>query len=96
MSESIDKQTISNRINSFCEDYSEIDALDLIRIRYELKKDPLRFSQGLCHLEKAIEEFLKAENTNDCRCMENSVKYEKNHETAQSELSTPNRYSTEN
>lgn len=86
------ENTASYRINCFCEDYSELDALDLIRIRYELKNSE-KFGRGICYLEKAIEAF---SSCNEFIDDSHSLEQEKcDRDNVQSELLTPNQYSVE-
>ena len=89
------QKTASYQIDCFCEDYSELDALDLIRIKYELKKSS-RFKEGIIHLEKAIEAFSKV----DCDCEnfhypEASSQQMEDSDNVRSEQSIPSSHLTE-
>lgn len=83
------QKTAVYRVNCLCEDYSELDVLELIRLRYELKKSN-KFSEGICHLEKAIEAFSSCHESVDSHCQEKL-----GDDDVQSQLLTPNQYSIE-
>lgn len=81
-------ETISYRINCFCEDYSEVDALDMIRLRFELENNP-KNREGIIYLEKAIEHFVSLRS---CQQAVNPVVCP---DCVQSERLTPKEYSVE-